>query len=273
MSTFPPFQARPLDDSGTDEAIALAAALGAHGIYLANALDAAQGEAIGLWGRDALLGCLWFGPRGNLIVLEREPLAPVQVADAVHRSYWPWRIALGPGPCVDELARRLSGPPLVHRDQVYHGCTPDAVAGALAAADARRASRTDRDRLMLATLELNRTDLNVDPRRVDRRWLRDMIAERVRDGTAWVLGPPGAFHSKVDLGSAGRAGIVLEGVFTFPEARGRGHAAALVAAVAASVPNGAMACLHVAADNAPARRAYERAGLRELERFRLLLAN
>lgn len=270
MSRFPPFRARPFVDAELADALELAAGAGAHGIYVQNALAAADGEAVALWGREQLLGFLWFGPRGNLIVVERQPLDGDLVADAVQQSALPWRIALGSAAVLAALVRRSTGAPLVHRDQVYYGCAPAAAAHALAADDVRRAQRADRERLMAATLELNRVDLNVDPQRVDRRWLRDMVDSRIADGSTLARGPVGDPFCKLDLGSRGAAGVVLEGVFTFAPWRGRGLATGLVAATTAAAQS-PFVCLHVAADNAPARAAYERAGLREVGRCQLLL--
>ena len=249
----------------------LAESAGVHGIYVANALALEQGEAVLCWGAERLLGCLWFGPRGNLVIIEREPLRPDAVADAVQGSRWPWRIVLGPGPTVDALAGRLTGRPLVHRDQVYHGCAPEAARRPPERFEVREARAEDRKLLMTATLELNHTDLGVEPRRVDRRWLREMVDSRIREGSVLVHGELGAVQTKVDLGSRGHAGLMLEGVFTFPEVRGLGLASALVGRVAASAVE-PYVCLHVDADNAPARAAYERAGLTEVGRCRLLLS-
>jgi predicted GNAT family acetyltransferase len=269
VSRFPPFQSRPLGSGDASEVLQLVRAQGAHGVYVGNAIAAHEGEVQALWGRDRLLGCLWFGPRGNLILLEQEPLDPELVADAVHLSRWPWRIALGPKAPLAVLAQRTVARPLVLRDQVYHACNSAEVARSLVDPQARRAQRADRDRLMAATLELNRVDLNVDPRRVDRRWLRDMVDSRIGDGTTLVHGEPGEVVCKLDLGSRGPFGTMIEGVFTFADQRGRGFATGLVATAAAEA-NG-FVCLHVAADNEPARRSYERAGLREVARCRLLL--
>lgn len=270
MSSFAPFAARPLDPHGRVEALALAARAGLHGVYLQNDLSAGQGETLAFWGRDGMVGCAWFGPRGNLVIVEEESLDPVRVAEAVQNSRWPWRIALGPKGAIDELGKRLSGPPLVLRDQVYYGALPGAAPDLDGVSEVRRAARLDRERLVQAALELNRSDLNVDPARVDRRWLRDSVIGRITSGTCLVLGPPGGFSAKLDLGSQGPAGLVLEGVFTFPEARGRGFAAALVAAATRDATE-PIVCLHVSATNLPARRAYERAGLEPKQQCRLLL--
>lgn len=270
MPPYPPFQARPLDADALPDVRGLVEASGVPGIYVGNALEEGEGETVLLWGAEALLGALWFGPRGNLVMLLREELDPERVADAVHGSYWPWRIALGPAGPIDALAGRLTAAPLVHRDQAWYACAPaDARPGARAG-EVRPCDRRDRERLMVATLELNRVDLNVDPRRVDRRWLRDMVESRIKDGTTRAIGPAGQFASKLDIGSRGPAGTVIEGVFTFPEHRGQGLAATLVATVAAA-PGSGTTCLHVAADNRSARAAYERAGMALRGTCRILL--
>jgi GNAT superfamily N-acetyltransferase len=159
--------------------------------------------------------------------------------------------------------------PLVCRDQIYYRGDAGSAATELVRGDVRPAQRADRDRLLQATLLLNASDLNIDPARVDRRWLRDTIDERIADGTTLVIGPPGSVQCKLDLGSDGPGGLVIEGVFTFAEHRGRGLAAALVASVLAEA-RGAV-CLHVGERNLPARRAYATAGMAETGRCTLLL--
>lgn len=63
---------------------------------------------------------------------------------------------------------------------------------------------------------------------------------------------------------------MIEGVFTFPPARGKHLAASLVASCLAAAPH-ARVCLHVGMHNVPARAAYERAGMSVVDRCRLLL--
>ncbi len=272
MQTYPPFAARPLDPSGRADALTLAERARAHGVYLGHARAAGEGEAVLCWGGEALLGVLWFGPRGNLVLVEEVPLDPQRVADAVQRSRWPWRIALGRAATIDALAGRLARPPLVLRDQVYHACRPaDARPAPEAPGVVRLAVKADVAQLMEATLELNRTDLNVEPKHVDRRWLRQTVEARVREGTTLVIGEPGRPSCKLDIGSQGPFGCVIEGVFTFPAQRRRGLARHLVAE-AASRCESMTACLHVDAANEGARRAYELAGLKELQQCRIVLA-
>ena len=96
-----------------------------------------------------------------------------------------------------------------------------------------------------------------------------MIDERIADGSTRVLGPIGGLWCKLDYGSDGPAGAVLEGVFTFPDRRGRGLASQLVATCMHQAT--APVSLHVAEHNRPARASYARAGMQEVGSCRLLL--
>ena len=261
-------------DLHTDDpvALSLAKAAGVHGVYVLNALARDDGVGFLLALHDADIGLCWFGSRGNLVILGAESLSPVDVqavADAVQISQHPWRIAMGPTAIVNALRERTAGKPLLLRDQVYYVGTAKSAATALVDDGVRTAGREDRDRLLQATLQLNSSDLNIDQARVDRKWLRDTIDERIASGTTRVLGPVGGVQSKLDFGSDGPGGLVLEGVFTFAEHRGHGLASRLVATCLHRAPAGV--CLHVGMHNAPARAAYERAGMTLAGRCRLLL--
>ncbi len=257
------------DDPG---ALALARSASAHGIYVHNALDRGEGEGFVVAGDGRDEAMVWIGPRGNLVVITAAappPRVAVRIVDEVFLRKRPWRIALGPAAIVDAMRDRLVVTPIAFRDQVYY-LGKSAMAERLAPlGEVRAAQRADRDRLVQATLLLNQSDLNVDPARVDRRWLRDTIDERIQNGTTRVLGPVGGPWCKLDYGSDGPGGLVIEGVFTFAEERGKGHAAALVAACLGSAPG--VVSLHVGKHNRPARAAYERAGMHEAGACRLLL--
>ena len=255
-----------------DVALAMATRAGAHGVYVHNAMAEHEGDGFVLTA-DGSVALVWIGPRGNLVVIEGGTAVPVamgaKVADEIVRRRKPWRIAMGPPATIDCLRERLPVAPLAFREQVYYVGDARSAVPSPRAGEVRSAQRADRDRLMQATLALNASDLNVDPARVDRRWLRDTIDERIANGTTRVIGAAGAFASKLDIGSDGPGGAVIEGVFTFPEHRGQGLATALVA-TCLSRASGAM-CLHVAKHNRPARAAYAAAGMREDGSCRLLL--
>ena len=275
MSSNPPFAARPLSPSEHRRASELAGQGGVHGVYVGNFLSSDRagrdGELLAFWGADDLLGLAFFGSRGNLILLEGAALDGVGVAAAIRDSGFGWRIVLGSAAAVGALADQELRAPLVHRTQVYYGVSPGDVPAVMVRDDVRPAERRDQSALLQAALDLNAIDLLVDPRRVHKPWLRDSIRRRVRAGQTRVVGPAGRPMCKLDVGSEGRFGVVLEGVYTFPEARRQQLASGLVATVARQASSSPLVCLHVAEDNAPARRAYERAGMKPIGTCSLLL--
>lgn len=274
MISFLPFVARPLDPIDYPAAVDLATQAGGPGVYIANVLtdSSVDGQLLGLHGQQELLGLVYFGSRGNLLVLERETLDPTQIADAILQSVWQWRIALGPTAVIAALVALGKLQPIVNRPQVYYGVTPEQLSATASTQGVRIAVRRDLKLLMEASLHLNETDLLVEPWRVDRDWLHRNTRARIKDGSTYVLGPVGRPVCKLDIGSNGPAGVVIEGVYTWPSNRGTGQAARLVAGVAATVlTERPLVCLHVAADNIPARRAYEKCGMLELATCQLIL--
>lgn len=251
------------------EVAQLLLAAGTEAVYVTNALQEGEDDGFLLRGPDGVLALVWFGRRGNLLVLGGPVMDAAAVVAAIVQRNHPWRLAMGPALVLDALRAQLPNPPLVYRDQVYYEAQGPAVADG-PASRVRDATAADRDRLVQATLQLNHSDLNIDPARVDRRWLRETVAERIATATTKVIGPPGGLWCKLDHGSDGPAGLVLEGVFTFPTARGQGLASELVTACIQNQPQRRV-CLHVAKHNAPARRAYERAGMAAVAQCRLLL--
>lgn len=248
---------------------------GVHGVYVANdlAVGGLGGEAVLLRGEERLLGVLWFGHRGNLILIHGDDVDGAAVARAVDRQPWQWRIALGPEATVDALAGVRRRRPLVHRTQLYYSIEPaGAAAPPPAEADIRLATDEDVPDLLEAALALNHDDLGVARDRVDRGWLERNITSRIRERATWVIGDPGAVRCKLDYGSEGQHGLVIEGVYTFPDHRGQGHAAKLVGRCAQTVGRQyPVVCLHVAETNTAARRSYEKAGFHQTGACRLLL--
>ena len=260
-----------------EEALELAGAVGVPGIYFANwlanaATDDDDSEVLVLAAKERLAGVCFFGARGNLVVLEREHLAAEAVADAVVKSGWGWRIALARQAVVRALAAREATPPLVEREQIWYGVVPACVDPARVRSDVRSATKADLSALIDCALQLNHSDLHVEPWRVNKIWLSGMLLRRIHEDTTRIVDSRGQVASKLDLGSKGPHGLVLEGVFTVAAARGRGLATGLVATVACEAGDGVpMVCLHVATTNAAARKAYERAGMREVARCGILL--
>ena len=229
MSSDQTFEARPLTAPEVPEALAFARGAGVHGVYAANILHAhprlgPEAQFITFRVINVLIGLAYFGPRGNLLVLEAGPGAvdPEAAAAAILAIRNPWRIALAPEPIVAELLLQGRIKTLVNREQVYY----EVVAATLAplvlceGGSVRRAEKKDLEPLMQAALQLNQSDLLVDPWRVDRDWLKKSTKARIRKRATYVIGAVGAPRTKLDLGSVGPAGVVIEGVYTWPEFRG-----------------------------------------------------
>lgn len=258
------------------EAQGFANSCGVHGAYVVNSLsEDPAGDldtSLALHCAEGIGGLLFFGHRGNLIVLGAADLDPERVAQSIHETGESWRIVLGPVPVAAALRARESRQPLVDRCQVYYEVRDAAGVGDPGGVECRRASRADEKALMQAALELNRLDLNVDAWRVNKSWLRDSVRRRIRAGRTLVIGEQGKLLCKLDVGSAGPGGVVIEGVYTAEAARGQGLARGLVAAAAREfLREYERVCLHVDAGNPAARRAYEAAGMVEVDRCQLLL--
>jgi predicted GNAT family acetyltransferase len=219
-----------------------------------------------------MLGLIYFGQRGNLIIIGCQNVDPRRIAEAIDRSAQVWRIALGPAPIIAALAEFETRPALVDRVQLYYSLSQERIVSSQLHAGVRPAERKDLRRLFEAALDLNASDLNVAGWRVNKSWLKDSIKSRVKRGQTLVIGEPGMLECKVDVGSAGPGGLMLEGVYTWPQARGRGLARAIVTTAAEQfLAEHSRVCLHVDSENMPARRAYEAAGMETLDSCRLLL--
>lgn len=273
VSDFSPFSARRLDPVDLPEARRLADAAGVHGIYVRNSLD--QGEKdilLAVHGAETMLGLIYFGHRGNLIIVGCQSVNPQRLAEAIDRSSQAWRIALGSESIIAALAGFEAKPALVDRTQLYYSITPERVAMDRLHPGVRLAERKDLRLLFDAALQLNSSDLNVEDWRVNKSWLKESIKNRVKQGQTFVIGQLGDLQCKVDVGSAGQGGIMLEGVYTRPQARARGLATSIVATVAERfLSDYSIVCLHVDSENHPARRAYQAAGMELDSSCRLLL--
>lgn len=276
------WQLRKLPNDALDPVRELASRCGLHAVYVRNAIErrSPEGETVAVLDEQGDLRlAFWFGKRGNLVVLgdpaDSRPMPEPATIRHIAASHAPWRIALGPESVLEEIAVVEKRSPLVHRPQIYYGVTADRRDDCLAVADetvVRPAQVKDARVLVQMAIELNEADLNVPAWRVDKVWLRDSVRRRIRDRRTWVVGPPGKPRSKVDLGSDGSAGAVIEGVYTMPEDRGQGLARRVVASVSARLlEERELVCLHVDVENESARRCYEQAGMRAEETCRLLL--
>jgi len=136
----------------------------------------------------------------------------------------------------------------------------------------RAAGESDIEWLTEASLQLNEEDLGIPAHTVDQRRLRSRIEQRLGEGCTFIVDSGGRPASKLEVGSEGPAGALIEGVFTEPRFRGCGLARGLVAAVSRRLlARWPRVGLHVGRGNIPALRAYHASGFEEVADLRLSL--
>lgn len=151
----------------------------------------------------------------------------------------------------------LSGPTLVEPDPLVRTVQPDETAA-----------------LLPACVAMFTEEIGVSPLVGDGGTLyRARVQELVAQGRAWARIEGGAVLFKAEVGAASAAVCQVQGVWVHPALRGRGLAAAGVAAVVAAA-RGQVAptvSLYVNDYNTAARRAYDRVGFAQLGTFTSVL--
>jgi len=195
-----------------------------------------------------------------------------------------WRLLVGDAAAVDALlVRGVRGRGVVH-DQRYLRAEVDAVPDALSVADpgVRRAEPADVEVLADLAVRLHVDDgFGPDPGEPGRRGYRDRLAVSVRSGVVDVVGPVGRPVAKLERSvDHPRYGVQLAGIVVAPDHRGRGIGRGMVAVATRAVLADRQArglappvvTLHTRAANVAALVAYEAAGFRVLEPWRLAVA-
>lgn len=140
-----------------------------------------------------------------------------------------------------------------------------------AARRVRRAVESDLDPLVFAAHESLREEDRPDPFAGDvdgfRRWVRGRV------GRAWVVEEEGRVRFVGYADVRRPEGWLLQGIYTWPEARRRGHAAEGTSALCreAFAAGASHVQLAVVDGNETARRLYERLGFKPFARLRTLL--
>ena len=163
--------------------------------------------------------------------------------------------------------------PFVDRDQPYYVLVPSD----LSASDPlpiRRATRDDLDQVTMAQAAMTEEDLGIPRTHLDLGRLRQISRSRIQAGKVWVVMEGKDLLFKTEEAARTPDGVVVGGVFTHAEYRGRGLATRGLAAWAQVLfAQGVQhVALHVNARNAPAIKAYERVGFRPHSMLRLILA-
>jgi GNAT superfamily N-acetyltransferase len=146
--------------------------------------------------------------------------------------------------------------------------------GRLAAAPApqvRHGTMADLDRLTVASADMHREEMGVDPMAVDPGGWRSRMGTFIQRGWSWVWTEAGRVVFKAELSAWTQEAVQVQGVYTAPEVRNRGIATAGLAAVCRDALEQVPACtLYVNHYNAAARTVYARLGFEPVADFATL---
>lgn len=243
-----------------------------------DAIDRGELDRMHVWPAGRPSGALYAVAAGTLMPVG-DAEAGAALADAAERMGW--RVLLGSPAICDALidaSPRGTRRRVRARDQQVMAITP-ALARATPALPApagfRPARRDDVDLLAEFACELHVEDqMGPSVPRSSRSAIWGRMLDSVLRGGTWVVERGGAPVAKLDLSlRSGVRGAQVAGVYVIPSHRGDGIASAAVHHLsrqlfAQGLPG---VTLHVRADNEPGRRAYLRAGLRDIGTYRLAL--
>jgi len=173
-----------------------------------------------------------------------------------------WSSVVGPSDPCEAMARALLGAarPRVDREQVFMVATAAAALGP-GEPGLRPARPSELDRIVPLVARYRVEDRLAASGNDHLDWIRSHVAERIDGGRLYLIGDPEIVFC-ASFTFLGPVGGGLGGIYTVPRARGRGLAARATADLCRiALREGAFATLHVAPDNEPAVRCYERAGL------------
>lgn len=204
-----------------------------HNLYLLGLLEEfgivpASGRApFTFWGRflsGELTAALFVGGTGGMVVPSSNlPLAIADIAKALHGKV-KLGAALGEKGCVDVLLTHLGTPrPKVSRQQRLFAVSADDL-GPFTNPALRLATEADMDQLLPMAAEAVKEIMQRDPLEEDPEGYPLRVRQRVKARRTYVYEEKGRLIFKIDVGSRSQYGAELEGLYTLPDERRRGHA-------------------------------------------------
>ena len=229
---------------------------------------AAQGRFLGAFHGDRLDGVLFLGHGGLVVLAADEPHVRRLFAEEAWKDRTRVRLVVGEWDQVTDVWGHLSAGGLrADRDWREVFMTVDlATLSPEREPDLRVAAREDLADLIDVSARAYREETGEDPLATMGEGYVRHVTRNIEEGKTFLVRQEGRIVFKAEISARCPVGAQIVGVFTEPFARGRGLARRGTGELArrmmeAPAPAGVPAvCLFVREDNAPARRAYERAG-------------
>ena len=234
-----------------------------------------HGRTYGAWRRGRLVAVTFLGNARNFTTWGETGAVEALLDRAVGPARGP-RLFVGPEEHAD-LVRgvfsRTDAYPVLDRAQAYYVLRPETLAE-VEPVPIRPARVEDLDPVTAAHAAMTEEDLHIPRERLDLLRLREMSRARIEAEKVWVVMEGGHLVFKTEEAGRSEDAALVGGVYTDPAYRGRGYATRGLATWARHhFTHGlSLLALHVAADNVPAVRAYERTGFRRHSMLRLMLA-
>ncbi len=245
-------------------------------LYLLDRLDAGLGgRSFTFVHRGRVEGFAFIGDGQNLVLAgDGRPFLRDLAAFAAANER-AWQLALGPWSettdFLDAYHRITTRRPRLDRPQTYMVQTADRLPP-LSEPALRLATPADLDILSGASARMSAEDFDLDLYLIDREKVRAGLAAKVAKGRSFVLLEDREVVFKADLSLLCERGGQIEGVYTAEDRRGEGVATRCMTEIGRrlldTVP---MLTLHVAADNLPAWKAYEKSGYHRKAELRLAI--
>ncbi len=223
----------PLAPKHLESLKALLAREPSHNLYLLGLLEEfgivpASGRApFTFWGRflsGELTAAVFVGGTGGMVVPSSN--LPNAIADIARSLNGKVKLgaALGEKGCVDVLLTHLGTPrPKVSRAQRLFAVSADDL-GPFTNPLLRLAVDSDVEQLIPMAAQGVQEIMQRDPLEEDPEGFPLRVRQRVRSKRTYVLEEKGRLVFKIDVGSRSQFGAELEGLFTVPDERRRGHA-------------------------------------------------
>jgi hypothetical protein len=238
-----------------------------------NEVSGEHGALYGHYGPDGLDGVAFFGLRREVLLSGSNPAFLEEAAGLALGEEAGWVILLGPRVAVDAFLShyRWRGAPMrVHRVQdllVLGKPGPPVPRVSL-----RRAVLADLDSMTDLSERMLLEDFDLPAGSLSRDGIQESARSRIENGRTWLAEEGGRIVFKADVSARYAGGAQIEGIYTIPEARGRGIGSGGVSELSGRLLRGsAFVALHVGRDNHAARRAYEKAGFHLVGELGLVL--